>query len=326
MTTDPGSACMTISQPERQTRAWLDEMAAAGGPSLCTLPPPMAREAFVYLQAQVQVELEPAEVSEHNLPWQGGSLRLTVVRPAQVQGLTPAFIFAHGGGWIIGDYPTHERLVRKLVADSGTTAVFVHYSLSPEAPFPVAIEELYAVTCWVAEHGVQIGVDGFRLAVAGNSVGGNLSAVLCLMAKARGGPALRFQLLMCPVTAADFTTPSYQTFAEGYALTRVMMLWFWDAYIGDIDERAQSWAAPLLASRDELSGLPPALIQTAECDVLRDEGEAYGRALDAAGVDVSVVRYAGMIHDFSLLNRLAGLPASRTAVCQAAAELRRHLT
>src|SRR5438445_11676069 len=211
-------------------------------------------------------------------------------------------MFIHGGGWVLGDFPTHERFVRDLVVGSGTAAVFVRYTPSPEAQYPVAINEAYAATKWVAEHGKEINVDGKRLAVAGNSVGGNMAAVVSLMAKDRGTPKLSYQALLWPVTDSNFDTASYQQFADGHFLSRNMMKWFWDSYTTDAAKRKEIYASPLQATTAQLKGLPPALIQTAEFDVLRDEGEAYGRKLDAAGVQVTSVRYSGMIHDFGLLN------------------------
>lgn len=234
-------------------------------------------------------------------------------------------MFFHGGGWVLGDYPTHERLVRDLVANSGAVAVFVNYTPSPEAGYGVAIGQAYAATRWVAEHGAEINVDGKRLAVAGNSVGGNMAAVVSLMAKEQGAPALRAQVLLWPVTDANFDTGSYREYANGHFLTRDMMAWFWDNYTRDPAARREIHASPLQASTEQLKGLPPALVQTAEFDVLRDEGEAYARKLDAAGVDVKAVRYNGMIHDFGLLNVLADVPGTRAAMRQAGDELKQRL-
>jgi acetyl esterase/lipase len=252
-------------------------------------------------------------------------VKLVVIRPVGRTGPLPVFMFFHGGGWVLGDFRTHERLVRDLVAGSGAAAVFVEYDRSPEAHYPVAINQAYAATSWVAAHGDQIGVDGVRLAVAGNGVGGNMATVVALMAKDRGRPHLRCQLLLWPVTNAAFDTASYDQFAEGYFLTRNMMKWFWDSYTTDPRDRQEVYASPLQARTERLKGLTPAIIQTAEMDVLRDEGEAYARRLDQAGVDVTSTRYNGLIHDCGLLNALSHIPGARSAMLQASAELRRHL-
>ncbi|PTT04526.1 alpha/beta hydrolase, partial [Pseudomonas sp. HMWF006] len=272
-----------------------------------------------------KVDLSGVEVSDKAIKVDGQTINLKVVRPAKVKGELPVFMFFHGGGWVLGDFPTHQRLIRDLVVGSGAVAVYVDYTPSPEAQYPTAINQAYAATKWVAEHGKDIGVDGKRLAVAGNSVGGNMAAVVALMAKEQKTPALRFQLLMWPVTNAQFDDGSYQQFAEGHFLTKGMMQWFWDNYTTNPAERAQIHASPLNASAEQLKGLPAALVQTAEFDVLRDEGEGYARHLDAAGVPVTSVRYNGMIHDFGLLNPLSQIPEVKAAVRQAAAELKTHL-
>ena len=310
---------------ERNTQAFLEALASGGGQPLETLSPADARQVLVSAQASAGVSLPAAEVSEKIIATTAGDITLTIVKPEGTAGTLPGFMFFHGGGWILGDFPTHERLVRDLVTQSGAAAIFVNYTPSPEAQYPIAINQAYEATAWVAKHGADIGVDGSRLAVAGNSVGGNMAAVVSLRAKEAGFPALRAQILLWPVTDADFDTGSYTEFANGHFLTRDMMKWFWDAYTTDADERASIFASPLRASVSALEGLPPALIQTAEKDVLRDEGEAYARKLNAAGVDVTAVRYNGMIHDFGLLNVLADLPATRAAMKQAGEELKARL-
>lgn len=308
---------------ERNTQAFLDAMAKAGGRPFETFTPSEART--VLAAAQAGAKLAPTDVSEKTITIDGKLLKLTIVRPAGAKGVLPGFMFFHGGGWVLGDFPTNERFVRDLVADSGVAAVFVNYSLSPEVRYPVAINEAYAATKWVAENGAQINVDGKRLAVAGNSVGGNIAAVVALMAKAEGGPALRAQLLFWPATNANFENASYDEFATDHFLTKNMMKWFWDTYTMDATQRQGIYASPLLATAEQLKGLPPALIQTAEMDVLRDEAEAYARKLDAAGVDVVNTRYNGMIHDFAAINALSSLPASRAAMHQASEELKARL-
>ncbi|GFM50954.1 lipase [Pseudomonas cichorii] len=307
---------------EHNTQAFL---AAGGGKPLEQLSPKDARAVLTGAQASVKVDLSGVEVSERSIDANGQKITLKIVRPAKIKGDLPVFMFFHGGGWVLGDFPTHQRLIRDLVVGSGAVAVYVDYTPSPEARYPTAINQAYAATRWVAEHGRQIGVDGSRLAVAGNSVGGNMAAVVALMAKEQKAPALRFQLLLWPVTDANFDNGSYQQFAEGHFLTKGMMKWFWDNYTTDAGQRAQIHASPLQASSEQLRGLPAALVQTAEFDVLRDEGEAYARKLDAAGVPVTAVRYNGMIHDFGLLNPLNQIPQVRAAMRQAANELKTHL-
>ncbi|AUM69004.1 alpha/beta hydrolase [Pseudomonas fluorescens] len=310
---------------EHNTQAFLDALNAGTGKPLEQLSPKDARAVLVGAQAGVKLTLPKADVSQKTIQVDGQSISLTIVRPAGVKGELPAFMFFHGGGWVLGDFPTHERLVRDLVAGSGAVAVFVNYTPSPEAHYPVAINQAYAATKWVAEHGKQINVDGKRLAVAGNSVGGNMAAVVALMAKDKGTPAIRFQALLWPVTDASFETASYNQFAEGHFLSKNMMKWFWDNYTTDAGQRSEIYASPLRASTAQLKGLPPALVQTAEADVLRDEGEAYARKLDAAGVPVTAVRYNGMIHDYGLLNVVSQVPAVRSAMLQVSEELKQHL-
>lgn len=310
---------------EHNTQAFLDALNAGTGKPLEQLSPKDARAVLSGAQAGVKLTLPKAEVSEKTIQVDGQAINLTIVRPAGVKGELPAFMFFHGGGWVLGDFPTHERLVRDLVAGSGAVAVFVDYTPSPEAHYPVAINQAYAATKWVAEHGKQINVDGKRLAVAGNSVGGNMAAVVALMAKDKGTPAIRFQALLWPVTDASFETASYNQFAEGHFLTKNMMKWFWDNYTTDAGQRNEIYASPLRATTAQLKGLPPALVQTAEADVLRDEGEAYARKLDAAGVPVTAVRYNGMIHDYGLLNVVSQVPAVRSAMLQVSEELKQHL-
>jgi len=309
---------------DRQVKEFL-KVLNAGGPPLETLSKEDARQVLVGAQASVPVDLSGVETSAKIITADGLDVSLNIVRPEGIKGLLPVFIFIHGGGWILGDFPTHQRLVRDLVVESGAVAVFVNYTPSPEAQYPVAIKEIYAATKWVAENGQEIDVDGSRLAVVGNSVGGNMSAVTTLMAKAKNGPKISLQILMWPVTSAAFDDESYALYGEQRFLTTPLMKWMFDQYTTNPEERAQKLVAPLEATVSELRGLPPALIQVAENDILRDQGEAYGRKLDEAGVSVTTVRYNGMIHDFGLLNALANVPAVRSLIVQASAELKKHL-
>jgi acetyl esterase/lipase len=287
-----------------------------GGPGLETLSKEEARNVLVSAQAAFNVDLSGIEESEKTIQVDGFNIRLNIVRPKGAKETLPAFIFIHGGGWILGDYETHKRLVRDLVVSSNAAAVFVNYTPSPEARYPQAINEIYAATKWVAAHGNEIDVDGKRLAVAGNSVGGNMSAVTALMAKDKNGPTIKFQLLLWPVTDASFAQESYNVYGQDRFLTTPVMKWMWDQYTTDLNARKSSYASPLQASEMQLKGLPPALIIVAE---------AYGRKLDAAGVPVTTVRVDGMIHDFGLLNALANLPATQSILYYAGSELKRRL-
>ncbi|MGW8394194.1 alpha/beta hydrolase [Pseudoduganella sp. HUAS MS19] len=297
--------------------------AIEGGAPLESLSPADARQVLV--GAQKGARLPAADVSDKVIDVDGEKVKLHIVRPAGAKGTLPVFMFFHGGGWVLGDFATHERLVRDLVVNSGAAAVFVDYTPSPEAGYGVAIKQAYGATKWVAKNGKEINVDGSRLAVAGNSVGGNMAAVVALMAKDQGQPKLRAQVLLWPVTDADFDNASYRQFAEGHFLTRNAMKWFWDNYTTDLAKRKEIYASPLQASIEQLKGLPPTLIQTAEFDVLRDEGEAYGKKLDAAGVETATIRYNGMIHDFGLLNVLSNVPGTKAAMRQAGQELKFRL-
>ena len=307
------------------TKEFLKILNSPAPPELEKMPPLEARKVLEGAQASVAVDLSGIEETEKTINADGYEILLNIVRPAGATEKLPVFIFIHGGGWVLGDYPTHRRLVRDLVVSSGCAAVFVNYTRTPDAQFPQAINEIYAATKWVAENGDEINVDGKNLAVVGNSVGGNMTAVTTLLAKEKGGPHIKLQILMWPIVDADFETESYKQFGKDRFLTTPLMKWMYDMYIPEPEKRKDIHASPLQASVEQLKGLPPALIQVAESDVLRDEGEAYGRKLDEAGVPVTVVRYNGMIHDFGLLNGLATLPQVRSLFEQAGAELKKYL-
>jgi acetyl esterase len=299
---------------EQTTQRLVDGLAAAGGPPLYTLSPQAAREVLTHLQATPGGG-PPAEIEDTTFPvGPTGATRIRIVRPAGARGVLPAVVWAHGGGWVLGDRDTHDRLVREIAAGTGAAVVFVDYDRSPEAHYPVALEEIYGAAKYVAEHGAELGLDPARLAIAGDSVGGNMAAAAALLAKQRGGPKLLFQLLYYPVTDGSQSTPSYKTFAEGPWLTAKGMAWFWDAYLPDREARKRPTASPIEATLDELAGLPDAMVIVDENDVLRDEGEAYARKLAQAGVRVTSTRYNGTIHDFVMLNPLADTPAVRAAI------------
>ncbi len=310
---------------DSHVKAFLKILNGGGGPPLESLTAIEARQVLVDAQTSIKVDLSGIEVDEKTISNDGYTVKLNIVRPAGVKGILPVFIFIHGGGWVLGDFPTHQRMVRDLVVLSGAVAVFVNYTPTPDAMYPQAINEIFAATKWVAENGAEINVDGKRLAVVGNSVGGNMTAVTTLKAKANGGPKIKLQIMLWPIVDANFETESYKLFGQDRFLTTPLMKWMYDMYIKDPEKRKAVYASPLQASIEELKGLPPALIQVAENDVLRDEGEAYGRKLDEAGVDVTTIRYNGMIHDFGLLNGLAEVPAVKSLFVHAAAELKKYL-
>jgi acetyl esterase len=314
----------TDSHLDPQVRDFLKGL-NTGGPGLETLSPLQAREVLVGAQAPSAGDLLGVEVRELTITQDGYTVPLHIVRPAGISGTLPVFIFIHGGGWVLGDFPTHQRLVRDLVMASGCAAVFVNYTRTPDAAYPQAIHEIYAATKWVAGNGAEINVDGQNLAVVGNSVGGNMTAVTCLLAKANNGPRIKLQVLLWPVTNAAYDTESYQQYAADRFLTAPLMQWMWDLYTTGPNQRQEIYASPLRATAEQLQGLPPALIQVAENDILRDEGEAYGRQLREAGVLATTIRYNGMIHDFGLLNGLAALPQVHSLFVHAAAELKKYL-
>ena len=309
----------------REVKAFLEVLNTSGAPALETLSLADAQMGLANAQASVEVDVSGVQIDLKTITHNGYTVDLHIVRPEGTDEILPVFMFIHGGGWILGDFPTHHRLVRDLVVESGMAAVFVNYSRTSEAQYPQAINEIYAATQWVAANGKEIKVDGGRLAIVGNSVGGNMSTVTCLMAKEKGGPHIQLQVLMWPIVDADFETKSYRKFGKDRFLSTSLMKWMYDLYIEDPEKRKSIYASPLQATLDELKDLPPALIQVAENDILRDEGEAYGRRLDEAGVPVTTVRYNGMIHDFGLLNGLATLPAVRSLVVQIGAELKKYL-
>jgi acetyl esterase len=323
MSTPQSESAAPVLEPT--TQKFIDALAAAGGPPIYTLSPDAARDVLAGAQAQPVAKL-PASIEDTTFPvGPTGSVRIRIVRPQGASGALPVVMHFHGGGWILGDKETHDRMTREIAVGANATVVFVDYERSPEAHYPVAIEQAYAATKYVAEHGRELAVDPTRLAIVGDSVGGNMAAAVTLMAQERGGPKIAFQVLFYPVTDADFDTGSYHAFADGPWLTKPAMEWFWNAYLPDVAARQQITATPLNASLEQLKGLPDALVIVDENDVLRDEGEAYARKLAQAGVRVTSVRYNGTIHDFVLLNALADTPAVRSALQQANYALRSAL-
>lgn len=316
---------MTVAERiilEPTTQAFVDSLAAQKGKPLYELSYQDARKVLEDAQAKPVKKL-PADIEDKVLPvGPTGEVPVRVYRPQNAKGDLPTVMYFHGGGWVLGSKDTHDRLLRDLTNGAHAAFVFVNYTPSPEAQFPVPIEQDYAATQYIAEHGKEFGLDTSRLAIAGDSVGGNMVAVVAQLAKERKGPAIRCQVMLYPVTDAGMNTGSYTEFANGPWLTKAAMEWFWDAYAPKKEDRKKTTASPLSATREQLKGLPPALIIVDESDVLRDEGEAYARKLIEAGVDVTAVRILGTHHDFAMLNALAGTPAAKAAIEMVSDKLR----
>ncbi|RAY11573.1 esterase [Actinomadura craniellae] len=293
-------------------------------PFLYELEPAAARKFIDDIQA-APIDKPPVDEEWITVPAEVGDVRVRIVRPRGATGTLPVVLYMHGGGWVLGNAGTHDRLVRELAIGAGAAVVFVEYTPAPEARYPVAIEQGYAVARWVTRKGADRGLDGGRMAVAGDSVGGNMAAALALMAKERGDVTFVHQSMYYPVTDAAMDTGSYEEFASGHYLSRRLMEWFWDAYTTDPAQRAEITASPNRATAEQLAGLPPAFLLVDEVDVLRDEGESYAAKLRAAGVPVATVRYDGTVHDFMMLNPLNDTQATRAAVAQAGTVLRNAL-
>jgi acetyl esterase/lipase len=289
------------------------------------LPQPKPQDILTGLQSQTQVDMSGVTTTERTITQDGRTVKLYIMKPEHVTGRPGVLIFIHGGVWIVGNFENHQRLLRDLVVGSGQIGVFVEYTPLPSARFPVALDECYAALQWVAGHGDELGADGQRIAIAGNSVGGNMAAALALMAKDRGGPRISYQVLLIPATDASVDTDSYHDYGVGRFLARDFMKYGWDLYAPDAKTRDNPYVSPLRASSSQLRGLPPALVVTAENDPLRDEGEAYARRLKDAGVDVAALRFNGTIHDFVLLNALRHVPSTEAAIEQVNDGLRKHL-
>ncbi len=304
---------------DNDTKNVLDMLESLGMKDLADLTPDEARN--LQLTPPPAVPTPVGDVENKQIPGPDEDIALRIYRP-QSKGASGALVYFHGGGWVIGDLDSHDETCRKLCRGADITVVSVHYRRAPETTYPGAAEDCYAATAWVAGHAGELGIDAARLAVGGDSAGGNLAAAVALMARDRGSPPLRFQLLIYPVTAADFDTGSYRDNAEGYLLSRRAMQWFWDQYVPDAGERREPYAAPLLASSHR--GLPPALVQTAEFDPLRDEGEAYAAALRQAGVEATLTRYDGLIHGF--FGMQDAVAAARPALDEAVTALVAHLS
>jgi acetyl esterase len=307
---------------EPDSKKLLDFLNNSGQKEIEQLTAEEARQLLSTLQQFGEQPLPAADIEDRTIPCgqlalsaaKGQALPIRIIRPPGNRQRLPAVLYFHGGGWVLGAKEDFDRAVREIAVGSGAAVVFVEYSRAPEAKFPIAVEECYAAAKYIAENGAALNLDAARLAVAGDSAGGNLSAVVAQLAKQRGGPAIALQVLINPATDATSDTPSVRDFAEGYFLTLEAMKWFGRQYFKDPAEPRDPKASPLLATLDELRGLPPAVVITSEFDPLRDQGEAYARKLSEAGVAVAAVRYLGTIHGFTILNALANTASSRSAV------------
>jgi acetyl esterase/lipase len=289
------------------------------------LAQPRPQEILTDLQDKTPVDMSGVAIAERTVTHGGRAVKIFVMSPNGLSAKPGVLLFIHGGVWIAGNFANHKRLLRDLVVGSGQVGVFVEYTPLPTARFPTQVEESYAVLTWLAEHADQVGADASRIAVVGNSVGGNMAAALTLMAKDRSGPRIRYQALLVPATDASVDSDSYLNYGQGRFLARAFMKYGWDQYIPNRSQRDNPYVSPLRATTAELSGLPPALVVTAENDPLRDEGEAYARKLEAAGVRVSAVRYNGTIHDFVLLNALREEQTTKDALAEISEGIRSHL-
>ena len=302
-----------------QAKAYLDKVAAIGLSALDTVPVAQGRADRIALQKRMAGPIEPvAHVANRTIPGPASEIPVRVYRPGDGASY-PILVYLHGGGWVVGNLDSHDVICRALANMADCVVLSVDYRMSPEVRFPAPLDDCFAATVWASKHGAEIGGDGDRIAVGGDSAGGNLAAAVALQARDRGGPRIAYQLLIYPVTEAAFETESYVANAEGYGLTRAAMIWFWDQYVVDPEHRRNPYAAPLLAA--DLTGLPPAIVITAEYDVLRDEGIAYAKRLAADGVAVEERHDAGMIHGF--VSQMAHIDRGREAMAQAAASLKK---
>ncbi|WP_167051495.1 alpha/beta hydrolase [Salinibacterium sp. ZJ77] len=301
-----------VLEPEGQAFA----EATARPPYLYELGPDAARKVLDDVQS-APIEKPDVDESWVTVPAETGDVRVRILRPKGANDVLPVVLYLHGGGWILGNAGTHDRLTRELAAGASVALAFVEYDRSPEATFPVAIEQAYAAARWIVANAERERLDASRLAVAGDSVGGCMATAVSLLARRRGDVSIIHQSLYYPVTDGAQDTDSYREFADGPFLTAKSMAWFWDAYTPDPSVRADPIASPLRASDEELAGSPETFIIVDENDVLRDEGEAYARRLTELGVRTTCVRYNGILHDFMMVNPLRSSAAATAAIEQA---------
>ena len=306
-----------------QAQAVLDALPMGDLPDLSTISPELMRKAFSSLGPEAAVQ-QVESVEDRSIPAAAGDIAVRIYRPSGStrEESLPVLVYFHGGGFVLCDLDSHDGTCRSLANGAGCMVVSVDYRLAPESPFPAAPEDCYAATQWAARNAASIGGDAARIAIGGDSAGGNLTAAVTLMARERGGPALAHQLLIYPVTDNAFDTTSYRDNAEGYFLTRDMMKWFWAHYLENEKDGRNPLASPL--REPDLSLLPPATVITAEYDPLRDEGEAYAARLQSSGVATELTRYDGMFHGFFAMPE--AIDRARDAVDQATAALRRSFS
>ena len=298
----------------------------AGDTPVESLPPTEARKVLEDVQSSVKVDVSGIEETYKTIDSEGLTVQIVIIRPSGKKGKLPVFMFFHGGGWILGDYPTHKRIVRDLVVESGFACVFVEYTRSPEVKFPRALNEVFAATKWVAEHGDEINVDGKKLAVVGNSAGGNMAIGTSLKAKEKNGPEIKCQVLLWPYSDAGVNFESYKLYGKERFLTTPLMEWMRGNFLNNKSEWDNYYVSPMRATKEQLQGLPPTLIEVAENDILRDGGETLGRHLDEAGVFTTTVRFNGVIHDWGLLNGFAGISPTKSLALFSAAFLKEYLS
>lgn len=318
----PSSKLPNLSQ---DTEKFVETLEAADFTPLYKLTPKEARKFLDELQKKDHKEIDANIVDMNVFTATGGNVDVRIVRPKNNDEKLPAILYVHGGGWVMGNKETHDMLIRKLANCTQSVVIFPNYSPSPESRYPVALNQIYGILEYIFENPEEFNIDSDRIMIAGDSVGGNMATTTALRAKKENGPKILFQALFYPVTNADMDTKSYDDFKDGPWLTKKAMEWFWDAYEPDEKRRKDFYISPLKTPVEELEGMPPALIITDENDVLRDEGEAYARKLDSAGVRVLNVRINGTHHDFMMLNGLFDTEPARGAYALTCRVLRKIL-
>lgn len=307
-----------------ETEEFISKIEAADGQPLYKMTPQEARNFLENLQSQTHKEIS-ANTTDTTILTEAGNVDIRVVKPQHTEEKLPVILYLHGGGWILGGKESFDMLIKKLAVFTNSTVIFPDYSRSPEVQYPTALNEIYAVLEYIFQNPEEFNIDPERIAIAGDSAGANMATVTALRAINKNGPKILFECLFYPVTNSDMDTKSYDLFKDGPWLSKKAMEWFWEAYVPDKKLRDDIYISPLKAEEEDLGKLPRTLIITAENDVLRDEGEAYARKLDSAGVDVLNVRINGTIHDFLMLNALADTLPARGAMALACTMLKKAL-